>query len=653
MATYWGDAKSIPSPKALSFKESLLVLGKLLSDPGCDIMMGQDINMRDSISMQMLKQPCRALGCKHIQCFDFEAYLHVNKSRPASEYSCPVCNQVSNPSKIYIDTIFLCLLKLLPEDSNISIMKDGQFDIRVNKPPREIIVVDDDDDEGDFVATTSISSGITQCTGSVVELSYIVPFTTSKSKKNLTSLAELTTASLDDVLHLMNVENAWGVNSIPGSTMELQKCIRAKRPFASNSNDGLKYLLQQVDGVGAVRASKIVEHFYKILQSKLTSYLEFIEARSLFKENALNLSLSSPIVVEFLKKTGRLKPIGAPVTIGSTAKAEKDTRKVEAPVSAQVLPISVHDCDVSQRERAGSIISVASSAYECELESEVQCTGPNAGSVSLSNSGCWAERAVLDDNAVHRHSAAAMRAKSSSAVCGDGIADVAVLPKLTRRQSSGSIAPESDVPVATQARVIDLSDDSHTGNDAHFASPIGSPSSSSPTKRRNGKRRRSEDSGSVDVAVAHSSSCSSSSIDMVMEIDPDVVTVSSASMQPEPRRRRRRVGVVDVDAEADAEDIVAVRGPSSAAPGSESSCAATVSSTSSAEVSARRTPAPAPVVNMLAAASMSRAAAPMQAVSSSSDTSALRRPHHNAPLSTAVAPSSSSFTGNQVASSPR
>lgn len=680
MTSYWGDSKIIPPPKALPFKESLLVLGKLLSDPGSDIMMGQDINMRDSISMQMLQQPCRALGCKHIQCFDFEAYLHINKSRPSSEYSCPICNQVSNPSKIYVDTIFLCLLKILPEDSNISIMKDGRFDIRVNQPQREIIVVDDDDDEDGFVATTSMSSssGILQCTGSVVELSYIVPFTTSKSKKNRTSLTELTTASLDDVLHLMNVENAWGVNSIPGSTMELQKCIRAKRPFASSSNDGLKYLLQQVDGVGTVRAGKIVEHFYKILQGKLNGYLEFIQARSLFQENSLNLSLSSPIIVEFLKKMGRLKPVSEPplpsTTAASPTKSSKSKSKskrikdtssqqeeadnLSMPPPAAVASNSYIDVEAdaadtgssaaaatASRKRANSVISVASSAYESELESAVVIT---------SQASQPSQPAYQQDSRVLHYSsqsAAAGRAKGSSAICGEGIADVAILPKLTRRHSSGSIAQDSDVLSMSQRNtVIDLSD----SNDAAVAesvSPVGSPNSknsrnpSSPSKRRGHKRRRSEDSSSIpQVSVSSFSSGSSSGgggMDVVME-EADVVTVSSASVQgaaDASRHRRRRVGVVDVDAD----DDLQVRGPFMQTALGAVSSAATVSSTSSAErsVSAEAaapadapkpapTPAEAPIVPIMAAVSMSRAAPPMQAPggpSSSSDaSSAARRP---------------------------
>lgn len=629
MTTYWGDSKSIPPPKALPFKESLLVLGKLLSDPGSDIMMGQDINMRDSISMKTLSQPCRALGCKHIQCFDFEAYLHINKSRPSSEYSCPICNQVSNPSKIYIDTIFLCLLKLLPENSNISIMKDGQFDIRVNKPQREIIVVDDDDDEGEnFVAmSTCPSSNIVQCTGSVVELSYIVPFTASKSKKNLTSLVELTTASLDDVLHLMNVENAWGVNSIPGSTIELQKCIRAKRPFASTTNDGLKYLLQQVDGVGSIRAGKILDHFYKILQSKLSSYLEFIEARSLFKENALNLSLSSPIVIEFLKKNGRLKPISEPLpnAVGSASKAKKKATKEQdvVPVVSHVVPAS-SPCGAasSSRKRSNSVISVASSNYESELESAVVVS--TSSHCSGSSSSSTAAQSVNADSIRHSQSAAAMRAKSSSAICGEGIANVAVLPKLTRRQSSGSIAQDSEgQQLGSHSGIIDLSD-GH-GEDIEDLSPT-----KRTRPRKSHKRQRTDDYCNPSGEFSPQSGSSSS---MEEAVDADVVTVSSASVQPvTSRSRRRRVGVVDVDADDDIQLRSHSFSPSSACTATTTavsnaalSCAATVSSTSSAEVSV-----PARVTMVIAAsASMSRAAPPMQepgAPSMSSDSSARRRP---------------------------
>jgi ERCC4-type nuclease len=85
------------------------------------------------------------------------------------------------------------------------------------------------------------------------------------------SLKDLTTASLGDVLHLMNVDTAWGVNSIPNITPALQKCIRDKRPYVYNTREDLNDALRAVDGVGSVRAARIVDHFFSILQSKLTT----------------------------------------------------------------------------------------------------------------------------------------------------------------------------------------------------------------------------------------------------------------------------------------------------------------------------------------------------------------------------------------------
>ena len=43
-------------------------------DTTCDI-----ISMKDGISMQRLTIPCRGLYCKHLQCFSYESYLHINK----------------------------------------------------------------------------------------------------------------------------------------------------------------------------------------------------------------------------------------------------------------------------------------------------------------------------------------------------------------------------------------------------------------------------------------------------------------------------------------------------------------------------------------------------------------------------------------------
>eukprot|EP01032_Pedospumella_encystans_P012034 gene12034-13950_t len=480
-------------PKALTFEDSLVILGKLLSDPGCEIMLGQKITMRDSISMKPFTHPCRAFGCKHVQCFDFEVYLHVNKTKLTSEYCCPICQQISNPSKIYVDSVFLCLLQIIPEDSTVNLMKDGTFEVTLPNKAVEIIDVDGDDEEAEFEESHTQLSGLV--VGSVAELMYIVPFTAARSKKNHITLKELAEASLDDVLYLINVDNAWGVNTIPDISDLLQKYIKKKRPYACTTIDGLLYCLRQVDGMGEVRAGRIVKHLFGVLQKKLTGFLVHIKSRAIVSTNGVGLF--SPIVMEFLKKKGKLRSVPAPSSPAACPSALISTQQQNRQNGQEQSDL--HDRSNSDREgtadshssasserndtaksaskpRANSIISVDSSVCEDSHHSlntpssTTTYTTTDSFDPSLASASAQKDKrsprshhstvasAHGNDTTANRSSsqvpnglpsAAAHRAKGSSGICGEGIADVAGLPKLTRlgrnNNTSGTILLENCV----------------------------------------------------------------------------------------------------------------------------------------------------------------------------------------------------------------
>jgi hypothetical protein len=141
MQSYWCANDDVGYPKALAFQESLTVLGKLLSDSS-DIMLGQNISLMDSILLRTFELPCRALGC---QCFDFQSYLHVSVGRIPSAYMCPICNQVSNLSKLYAVTLWP--VKIAVSDATICLMKNGSFEVKSPASFRAVINVDDADED--------------------------------------------------------------------------------------------------------------------------------------------------------------------------------------------------------------------------------------------------------------------------------------------------------------------------------------------------------------------------------------------------------------------------------------------------------------------------------------------------------------------------
>ena len=554
MSVCWDSTKGIDEPKVIPFAESLLVLGKLLSDPGCDIMLAQDISLRDMILLKPLELPCRGLGCKHIQCFDFKAYLHVNSGRISSAYMCPICNQVSNPSKIYVDSIFLCLMKILPEDANVSIVKDGTFEVTSTKPALEVINIDDSDD--DDVLSSSSSSGFhgNKTVGSIKELAHIVKYTIAKSKTKQTSLQELSTASLDDVLHLMNVDTAWGVGSIPNITETLQTCIREKRPYVCSTRNSLCHALQAVEGVGDKRATRIVDHFYSILQNKLTNFLKFVADRSLFKSAKQLNTLSSTLVVDFLKKNGALKLISATNNTNnddttSTAVVSNKTRKSKSTNQT----IENLENPPSKKQRSDSVISVSTATSTVEsvqvITNYSATTSPCTSSSSISHPACTTASPM-------KPSISAGRAKSSSSICGEGIADVARPPRLHRSVSIFSV--ESENSLTTREASSMVSNPPGIGRP-----PVSSHSTASPvsTSRRL-RRERGTHIGLFSPTDSYASrpsaslnSPSSSATDPI-DVDAeaaacvdDAVSVSSSSVvvvRPGRQGRKRRLSLSSI-----------------------------------------------------------------------------------------------------------
>jgi len=307
------------APRVLSFKDSIIMLGKLILDD--DFVAGQNLILVDRISLKPLSKPSRGLGCKHVQCFDFDVYLMINKAKLPSEYSCPFCNQLCNPSKVYVDLVFVCLLELFPIESKFNLTDKGYLEIvtGASSAPKDVICIDmssSDDDDGDeelfkthkMVKKSVSSETVSKCSSSIMsikdelrsglqttdhrlflqDLSQMVQYLTSMgSKRQLSndkfiSIEDLTRVSLDDILHLMNKETAWGIESIPGLSTDMQMDLKNSRPFVSSTHQGLKHSLQLVRGVGTQKADNIIMHFSNILQNKLNAFQSFIIYKSAF-----------------------------------------------------------------------------------------------------------------------------------------------------------------------------------------------------------------------------------------------------------------------------------------------------------------------------------------------------------------------------------
>lgn len=91
----------------------------------------QKISLHDPIGMQRIKTPCRAFDCEHLQCFDFNVFVSMNKDchDDRSFFKCSVCNKSLNPEKIFIDFVALALSKLYPSSDSVQLFRNGALQV--------------------------------------------------------------------------------------------------------------------------------------------------------------------------------------------------------------------------------------------------------------------------------------------------------------------------------------------------------------------------------------------------------------------------------------------------------------------------------------------------------------------------------------------
>ncbi|KAI7898458.1 uncharacterized protein BX663DRAFT_524787 [Cokeromyces recurvatus] len=106
----------------ISVKDSETMIDNLLgnnqTNDDDDIMVIQEsvkLRLKCPITMKRMKQPVRGQNCKHVDCFDLEGYLIVNKTRNPV-WQCPHCSTVVGPKSLARDALTEKLLKELPKN---------------------------------------------------------------------------------------------------------------------------------------------------------------------------------------------------------------------------------------------------------------------------------------------------------------------------------------------------------------------------------------------------------------------------------------------------------------------------------------------------------------------------------------------------------
>jgi len=94
----------------------------------------QDIstsNMKVSLlcplSKAKMKWPCRSTKCDHLQVFDAEFFLKLNKDKEMSEWMCPLCDKSIELSDLVIDGYFMQITDSNDDLDEICLKKDGSW----------------------------------------------------------------------------------------------------------------------------------------------------------------------------------------------------------------------------------------------------------------------------------------------------------------------------------------------------------------------------------------------------------------------------------------------------------------------------------------------------------------------------------------------
>lgn len=81
-----------------------------------------------------METPCRAVTCKHLQCFDAGNFLKMNERK--ATWICPICNKPCRYPDLIVDELFMSVLRdsaATPEITEFELLKDGSWTLKVKE----------------------------------------------------------------------------------------------------------------------------------------------------------------------------------------------------------------------------------------------------------------------------------------------------------------------------------------------------------------------------------------------------------------------------------------------------------------------------------------------------------------------------------------
>ncbi|XP_051894218.1 E3 SUMO-protein ligase PIAS4-like isoform X2 [Pristis pectinata] len=114
-----------------------LIRKKLRLEPDNDVTTtGLRVSLMCSLGKMRLSVPCRGITCTHLQCFDAALYIQMNEKKPT--WMCPVCDKPAPYELLFVDQLFLDILKECEDATEVQFKDDGSWSpIKPEKQPQK------------------------------------------------------------------------------------------------------------------------------------------------------------------------------------------------------------------------------------------------------------------------------------------------------------------------------------------------------------------------------------------------------------------------------------------------------------------------------------------------------------------------------------
>ena len=88
------------------------------------------------LTMTRLTTPARGQKCRHLECFDLNAYIELARTTQHPRWTCPLCNGPARPHQLQVDSWVMDVLEKSPSDRlEVEVQPDGQFGAVPERPP--------------------------------------------------------------------------------------------------------------------------------------------------------------------------------------------------------------------------------------------------------------------------------------------------------------------------------------------------------------------------------------------------------------------------------------------------------------------------------------------------------------------------------------